>query len=243
MLVLSLFPGIGLFDQAFELEGFTVVRGPDVLWGGDIHTFHPPLDKFDGVIGGPPCQAFSRLRHLVEHNGYQTAPNLIPEFERCVSEAKPDWFVMENVPDAPNPEVDGYQVRDQILNNRWVGGVQNRLRRFNFGTHSGLELLPEITLFEDPQWEPAVMASGGANPRPVAIGGSGKVKAGKANQIGYASTTYLKRACELQGLPGDFLNEAPFTVAGKVKVVGNGVPLPMGRSIARAVKAAFYKRA
>ncbi len=31
-LVLSLFPGIGLLDRAFELEGFTVVRGPDVLW-------------------------------------------------------------------------------------------------------------------------------------------------------------------------------------------------------------------
>ena len=34
-LVLSLFPGIGLLDMAFEEEGFTVVRGPDLLWGGD----------------------------------------------------------------------------------------------------------------------------------------------------------------------------------------------------------------
>lgn len=41
MLVLSLFPGIGLLDMAFELEGNCVVRGPDVLWGGDIRTFHP----------------------------------------------------------------------------------------------------------------------------------------------------------------------------------------------------------
>lgn len=31
-LVLSLFPGIGLLDMAFELEGFCIVRGPDVLW-------------------------------------------------------------------------------------------------------------------------------------------------------------------------------------------------------------------
>jgi hypothetical protein len=35
-LVLSLFSGIGLLDYAFELEGFTVVRGPDLLWGGDV---------------------------------------------------------------------------------------------------------------------------------------------------------------------------------------------------------------
>lgn len=35
-LVLSLFPGIGLFDQAFAEQGFCVVRGPDLLWGGDV---------------------------------------------------------------------------------------------------------------------------------------------------------------------------------------------------------------
>lgn len=32
-MILSLFPGIGILDHAFELEGFTVVRGPDLLWG------------------------------------------------------------------------------------------------------------------------------------------------------------------------------------------------------------------
>jgi len=30
-LVLSLFPGIGLLDRAFEEEGFCIVRGPDGL--------------------------------------------------------------------------------------------------------------------------------------------------------------------------------------------------------------------
>jgi DNA (cytosine-5)-methyltransferase 1 len=52
-LVLSLFPGIGLLDRAFEEEGFAVVRGPDLLWGGDVKLFHPPPGKFKGVIGGP----------------------------------------------------------------------------------------------------------------------------------------------------------------------------------------------
>src|SRR6185436_8832391 len=51
-LVLSLFPGIGLLDMAFEEEGFCIVRGPDLLWGGDIRKFHPPAGRFDGVIGG-----------------------------------------------------------------------------------------------------------------------------------------------------------------------------------------------
>ena len=78
-LVLSVFPGIGLLDMAFEQEGFTVVRGPDVLWGGDIKRFSPPAGVFDGVIGGPPCQAFSRLSIMVRHNGYEPRfGNLIP---------------------------------------------------------------------------------------------------------------------------------------------------------------------
>ena len=234
--VLSLFPGIGLLDMAFEEEGFTVVRGPDVLWGGDVKRFHPPAGKFDGVIGGPPCQRYSRLRHLVEYNGYEFAEDLIPEYERCVAEAAPAWFVMENVEAAPEPAVDGYIVRDLVLNNRWVGGVQNRRRRFSFGSRDGRALDVEVALFEEPEWAPAVMANGGQRARPVAIGGSGKPKAGKANEIGYQTAAYVRDAVRLQGLPDGFLDDAPFTVAGKCQVLGNGVPLPMGRAIARAVK-------
>src|SRR5688500_10861469 len=105
--------------MAFEEHGFCVVRGPDVLWGGNIKSFHPPAGKFDGLIGGPPCQAFSRLRHLVEHNGFERAENLIPEFERCVAEGQPAWFLMENVRAAPEPLVEGYAVNSTLLNNRW----------------------------------------------------------------------------------------------------------------------------
>ena len=34
--------------------------------------------------------------------------------------------------------------------------------------------------------------------------------------------------------------EAPFTSQGKSKAVGNGVPLPMGRAIAKAVRRTVY---
>ena len=132
-LVLSLFPGIGMLDMAFEEEGFCVVRGPDLLWGGDIRRFHPPAMKFDGVIGGPPCQAFSRLRHIVEANGYTPAPDLIPEFERCVLEAQPEWFLMENVEAAPIPRVKIYYTSACVIRDTWVGGETNRLRRFTLG--------------------------------------------------------------------------------------------------------------
>lgn len=183
-LVLSLFPGIGLLDRGFEDEGFAVVRGPDLLWGGDVKKFHSPAGKFDGVIGGPPCQAFSSLRHLVKATGKKIADNLIPEYERVCSEAAPRWFLMENVPAAPEPIVPGYLVRSILLNNRWceaegtpgIGAEQNRVRRFSFGTREGLSLKPHVAVFEHARKTLAVMATGGGREVPVAIGGSGKRK-------------------------------------------------------------------
>ena len=109
-LVLSLFPGIGLLDLAFEMEfpEACIVRGPDLIFNSlsDIRRFHPPPGKFDGVIGGPPCQAFSVMQRAIPQ---RPAENLIPEFERCVDEARPAWFVMENVTGAPLPAIEGYR--------------------------------------------------------------------------------------------------------------------------------------
>lgn len=235
MLVLSLFPGIGLLDMAFEEEGFCVVRGPDVLWGGDIKRFHPPAGRFDGIIGGPPCQAFSRLRHLVQANGLTSAENLIPEFERVVTQARPEWFLMENVPDAPPPAVDGYAVTTFRLNNRWIGGEQNRLRRLSFGSASAIDLRAyiEYTCFDDIDTAPAVCASGGVKP------GIPKNGPTLAKHLGCKTAAALQESLRLQGLPVDFLDKAPFTLAGKHKVIGNGVPLPMGQALAKAVKNAL----
>ena len=248
MIVLSLFPGIGLLDMAFEEEGFCVVRGPDLLWGGDIRRFHPPAGRFDGVIGGPPCQAFSRLRHMVEANGFTTAPNLIPEFERIVGEAQPTWFVMENVPGAPMPSVAHYRVRDELVRDLWCGGLTERIRRFSFGTAEGRRLPIETLALHSPQGEGTVVAGHGLAPGqrdrrravvcdgrsvPVRIGGSGKPKATAGDGV-----LSMAEMCRLQGLPDDYLDHAPFTVHGKRKAIGNGVPLPMGRAVARAVKKA-----
>lgn len=252
-LVLSLFPGIGLLDLAFEEAGFCVVRGPDLLWGGDIRSFHPPRGRFDGIIGGPPCQAFSRLRHIVEANGYQTAPNLIPEFERVVEEAKPQWFLMENVPDAPEPvaeydEIRGhlYKVQSVMIRDVWVGGETDRLRRFSFGWRDTVLSAPrfdvETLALHRPDPEHSALASGGGRPVPVAVGGSGKTNISAKSALknyGYKTTGQWADHLRKQGLPPDFLENCPLTVAGKIKAVGNGVPLPMGRAVAAAVKRAI----
>lgn len=237
-LVLSLFPGIGLLDRAFEEEGFCVVRGPDVLWGGDVRRFHAPAGRFDGVIGGPPCQAFSRLRHIVEANGYKTAPNLIPEFERIVTEAAPDWFIMENVEDAPLPIVKGYGLHPVMLRDVWVGGLTSRIRRFSFGTKDGRALPIETLALHSP--EPARAVTCDTRQVPVAVGGSGKRKGlgGALPRSGKAES--IETMCELQGLPRDFLNDkCGLTTNAKKRAIGNGVPLPMGRAVARAVKRAI----
>mgnify|MGYP003407112815 CR=1 FL=1 len=239
-LVLSLFPGIGLLDMAFEEAGFCVVRGPDLLWGGDIRRFHPPAGRFDGVIGGPPCQAFSRLRHIVEANGYQTAPNLIPEFERCLAEAQPAWALMENVPDAPEPAVPGYQVSSTMLRDVWCGGETSRLRRFSFVTRDGQRLEPETLALHRPDPELAVLAAGSGRKVPVAISGAGtgtrkRTASAALKNCGYHSAAGVAQALRLQGLPADFLDHAPLTMVGKMKVIGNGVPLAMGRAVAAAV--------
>jgi DNA (cytosine-5)-methyltransferase 1 len=245
-LVLSLFPGIGLLDMAFEEEGYCVVRGPDLLWGGDVKRFHPPAGRFDGVIGGPPCQAFSRLRHIVEANGYQVADDLIPEFERCVAEAEPNWFLMENVPAAPVPYVDGYPTVSRMTRDYWVGGLTNRERRFTLGVRQdmrpGWEFHIASLALHRPDPEHSALASGGGRPVPVAVGGSGKVKRGAKSALknyGYKTTSAFANHCRLQGLPAGFLDDAPFTVSGKIEVVGNGVPLAMGRAVAHAVKTAM----
>lgn len=237
-LLLSLFPGIGLFDRAFEETGACVVRGPDLLWGGDIRAFHPPPGRFDGVFGGPPCQRFSRLANIVRavHGEEALAENLIPEFERVVREAEPAWFVMENVPAAPEPVVDGYDVVSVIANNRWFGAVQNRERRFSFGTRWGgalamvRALRAQEHVLEPAEWEPAVCSSAGGRRASVRLGGSGRRK-----QACLLRPRTVAEEAVLQGLPAGFLDGAPFTVEGKREAIGNGVPLPLGRAVANAV--------
>jgi DNA (cytosine-5)-methyltransferase 1 len=253
-LVLSLFPGIGLLDMAFEEEGFCVVRGPDLLWGGDVKRFHPLPGKFDGVIGGPPCQAFSQLRFMVEHNGHQTAENLIPEFERCVREAMPIWFLMENVAAAPHPEVDGYRVMGHTLKDHWVGGQTSRWRRFSFGAAKTTDISPVLRIETlalhrtDPL--PAVVCD--AREVPVAIGGSDYRKAtasgGRTSSLNRGGpmphdkgrALSLDEMAARQGVPVPMIDRlrehGAFTASALKRGVGNGVPLAMGRAVARAVK-------
>ena len=104
-LILSVFPGLDLLGQAFDRQGYCVVRGPDLVWGGDVRTFHVPPHHFHGVIGGSPCQDFSKLR--------RTPPTgegleLLAHFARIVEECQPAWALLENVPTVPDVTLPGW---------------------------------------------------------------------------------------------------------------------------------------
>jgi len=239
-LLLSVFPGIGMLDRGFEGEGWCVVRGPDLLWGRDVRGWSPPGDVFGGVIGGPPCKAFSRLRRVFD---LPPADNLIPEFERIVAEAAPRWFLMEMVPEGPLPEVVGYEVSDVVIRDVWVGGDTKRKRRFSFGTPEGLKLDmgPEMKLLHDPEPLPAICASA-STWVPVRIGGSKTRKTAAGRVYGDKTKAFFEQAKVAQGLPDDF--DLPgMTVRGKIAAIGNGVPIPMACAIARAVRRALMAAA
>lgn len=210
-LVLSVFPGADLLGRGFEQEGYCVVRGPDIVWGGDIRHFHAPPGKFTGVIGGSPCQKFSLLNRNRPADGGEGV-ELLGQFGRVVLEACPDWFLLENVPTVPSIEVPGYIVQRFNLRASECGGRQRRNRCFQFGSRDGAPLVVDRSVTEEVT-EGAAIAS----------------EANREVRRGFADF------CELQGLPRDF--DLPgLSVEAKYKAVGNGVPVYMARVIAQGVR-------
>src|SRR5207249_4487267 len=91
----------------------------------------------------------------------------------------------------------------------------------------------DVEIFERPEWSPAVTASGGVKP------GMPTDRRRKLKYMGWKTAPALRESIRLQGLPPDFFDHSPLTIEGKHHVIGNGVPLPMGRAVAKAVKAAL----
>lgn len=211
-LILSLFPGIDLLGRGFEQAGFCVVRGPDILWGGDIFDFHAPAGKFTGIIGGSPCQKISKANRTNRDMG--EGMRLAYEFVRVVEEAEPDWFLLENVPEVQTVSARGYTVQRFALNSREVGSVQNRNRHFQFGSRIGEYITPIRA-------ETAVKRFG----QRTAFASEGR----------RAERRLWPDFCELQGLPRDF--DLPgWSLDAKYSAVGNGVHVGVAYAIAQAIQ-------
>lgn len=202
-LVLSLFPGIGLLDRGFEEAGFCVVRGPDLIFGGDVRTFRVPGGKFDGVIGGPPCQDFSKARRSIPSG---EGLEMLVEYRRVVQEARPIWWLAENVPGVPDIRIEGYSWQRVDLSPREFGGAQMRNRHVQFGANDGGVLVVARSL-AGVDFVPAVTAG---DRRAVSV------------------------VAQLQGLPVNFDIPAFSRVAVR-RAIGNGVHLGVARALAVAV--------
>lgn len=184
--VLDLFCGAGGMSQGFKLAGYEIGLGIDVdllacqthnhNFNGhtvckDLQEIENPgefireqgIERVDIIIGGPPCQGFSRvgrgkMRKLRNDPDFINDPRnkIYKEFVRFVEELKPAYFVMENVPDMSFYLDEGEKLLDKILKsfNRLgykaemqvllaadYGVPQMRRRLFIIGNRSGKPII------------------------------------------------------------------------------------------------------
>lgn len=222
--VLSLFSGIGLLDDAFRRERWCVVSAGDLQFGQDVGEFWGERGMCEGIIAGPPCQTWSvanRQRQPYDQIDFgQTSEHagvlVLRQLLRVIDEVRPDWWLVENVPGVPDLRLDGYTVQRIALMDSECGGLQRRLRNIQFGSASGRVIRPR-RVTPAATLAPAVLAG----------------------RLGDES--HFTRACRLQGLdhPPDL---SALTQSARFRAIGNGVPLTMGRVLARAVRDASPPR-
>ncbi len=157
--VCELFCGAGGMGLGFS-QHFNVVEAVDTLPEA-VKTYganHPETDArrrdvrdlsgsrgdFEGVIGGPPCQAWSRRNIRKDANDPRAV--LLDEYMRIVEEVRPRWFVLENVVTVPKvakqsvtqkAEALGYRVTSACLNAADYGAAQTRRRWIAIGAREG----------------------------------------------------------------------------------------------------------
>lgn len=182
--LVSLFCGAGGLDLGFEKAGFAVMAAVDLREPGidsynhnrksgaghvaDVTALTPTkLDRLAkrrldpvGVIGGPPCQSFSRAAHSADDDHRHELPlefaRLLTEFNRRSAVA---FFVFENVPGLLKNKHEarykgivatfakaGFSVHAELLNASSFGVAQDRPRLilvgFNQAIYPGLEWTP-----------------------------------------------------------------------------------------------------
>lgn len=183
LVTLDLFCGAGGMSLGFEDAGFVVAAGIDsdpvacethaanllsktrcIDLGSDVKPSslmeELEIPRVDVIVGGPPCQGFSRagmnmLRFLEAKDPHvreevDARNRLYREFVQFVRELQPLFFVMENVPDL-NSYAEGviereirrdfgeagYHVEKVTLNAAHFGVPQVRRRLFFIGSRNG----------------------------------------------------------------------------------------------------------
>jgi DNA (cytosine-5)-methyltransferase 1 len=184
--IVDLFCGAGGMSLGFEAAGFSPLLGVDRdRWACQTFAANVPaktivqdlqaitdfraffaeqgIRHVTGIVGGPPCQGFSRvgrdrIRHRDRLKGYNEPRKdprnrLYRQFLAAVAALRPPFFVMENVPDLALYEDEGrllieqiqeefealdYYVKWDILPASHFGVPQKRKRLFIVGFHHTL---------------------------------------------------------------------------------------------------------
>ncbi len=160
-LVLDLFAGCGGLSLGFEAAGFHTIgyemmpeavktynRNLTGVCHNELLTTdfeYPDADKIDIVIGGPPCQPFSRFGN---QQGIKDARDGFPIFIEAVRKIRPKVFMFENVANITGRHrwyLDlivselgalGYFIEYQVLNAKDYEVPQNRERLICVGHRS-----------------------------------------------------------------------------------------------------------
>ena len=180
MKCISLFSGAGGLDVGATAAGAKIIRavefdadaaqtlrlnahGNVVIEHADVATldFRHHQDEGDEliVIGGPPCQPFSKNGYWVKNENrlIEADPrNMLSQFLRVVAEANPKGFMLENVESLRHPtnrqaleafvsaaQELGYTCTVTLANAADYGVPQKRKRVFIFGVRGSKAKMPD----------------------------------------------------------------------------------------------------
>lgn len=161
---IDLFAGVGGIRLGFENAGFKTVFANDFeakckdtydlnfkdskLIVEDIRKIGiDDLPKFDFLLGGFPCQAFSIAGHRQGFKDKKDRGNLFSDVARIIEARKPEGFLLENVKNLKSHDEGrtfkiiiktledlGYHIKSKVLNSMEYGNIpQNRERIYIVG--------------------------------------------------------------------------------------------------------------
>ncbi len=246
--VLSLYTGLGLLDRAFEERGFTVDSAGDLQFGKPIQSYRGRLHSHEGIIAGPPCQTWSSADPLrtpksqVDFSATSTHEGVVTlrELLRVIDEVQPLWFLVECVPGVPDLVAGGYHVQRFNLTDVECGGTQRRLRSIQFGSREfssateGGRVTRDVAAACDAAAIHTPRDSTATIIRPARLTGCVPTEPAVLASRCRADEAAFERRCRTMGLE-QIPDLSAFTKATRFRLVGNGVPLTMGRVLARAV--------
>lgn len=99
--MLDLFAGLGGASAAMVARGWSVttveIDETFPAYHRDVTTYSPPVGSFDLVWASPPCTEFSRESMPWCRTGNVPSVDLVREAMRVIDQAKPRFWVIENV--------------------------------------------------------------------------------------------------------------------------------------------------